>query len=344
MNLIEQAAKRLEELQRAGVDVPWEAAGLNETEARELLARGQNPARETAERAPANEPKAVVSAEVVAPVQEATAAPAGAQAPAVTEPAPHAPSRFAPKIGPRQSQMVELDTARLSANGYLVPGGPRSQLEEEFRIIKRPLLKNIKEPVGGPLHRGNLLMVTSALPGEGKTFSAINLAMSLAMELDHTVLLVDADVVRPSVLGRLGVGNQHKGLMDTLADPSLDLSDVILRTNIPKLALLPAGTPNPRATEMLASGIMEELLDELGRWYEDRIVVFDAPPLLPSTESRVLATRMGQIVMVVEAGGTTKAAVTQAFAAVESCPVVMSMLNKCRGMGPDSSYGYYGYY
>ncbi len=338
MNLIEQAAKRLEELQRAGVDVPWEAAGLNETEARELLSRGQNPARETAERAPANEPKAVVPAEVAevaAPVPEV---------PAVTEPAPHAPSRFAPKIGPRQSQMVEFDTARLAANGYLVPGGPRSQLEEEFRIIKRPLLKNIKEPVGGPLHRGNLLMVTSALPGEGKTFSAINLAMSLAMELDHTVLLVDADVVRPSVLGRLGVGNQHKGLMDTLADPSLDLSDVILRTNIPKLALLPAGTPNPRATEMLASGIMEELLDELGRWYEDRIVVFDAPPLLPSTESRVLATRMGQIVMVVEAGGTTKSAVTQAFAAVESCPVVMSMLNKCRGMGPDSSYGYYGYY
>lgn len=326
MNLIEQAARRLEELQRAGVEVPWAAAGLSEREVIDLLARRTPAAPAEATSVPETLPVSDPPSEIPADAERRAA------------------SRFAPKIGPRQSLAVELDVARLSAEGILVPGAPRSQIEEEFRVIKRPLLKNIEAPVGGPMPRSNLVMVTSALPGEGKTFSSINLAMSMAMELDHTVLLVDADVIRPSVFSRLGLPAGQKGLMDVLADPHLDLSDVILRTNIPKLALLPAGTPSPRSTEWLASAVMEDLLDELARWYGDRIVVFDAPPLLPSTESRVLATRMGQIVMIVEADATTKSAVAEAFAAVESCPVVMSVLNKCRGIKPGTGYGYYGYY
>ena len=183
-------------------------------------------------------------------------------------------------------------------------------------------------------------MVTSALPGEGKTFTSINLAMSIAKELDHTVLLVDADVVRPSVLGRLGLP-PARGLMDLLTDRDHDLADVLLKTNIPKLTLLPAGHSSSSTTELLASASMEELLDELATHYSDRIIIFDAPPLLPSTESRVLASRMGQVMVVVEADKTSRSTVQQAFATLEACPVVMGMINKYKGSPMGSGYGYY---
>lgn len=221
-----------------------------------------------------------------------------------------------------------------------------------MRIIKRPLLANVaKANVDGPdrIPRANLIQIVSAMPGEGKTFFAMNLAMSIAMEVDHSVLLVDADVLRPSVLARYGIEPAH-GLMDVLEaaslssrtgePPTIDLADVLLRTNVPKLSLLPAGTANAQSTEMLASVAMAALLDELAAKYSDRIVLFDAPPLIPTTESRVLASRVGQVLMVVEADQTTHAQVTQAYAAVEQCPVVLSVLNKCRS----KTTGTYGYY
>ncbi len=316
MNIIEQAAKRIEELRRAGVDVPWAAAGFKEGE-QTLAGAPQTAAADHPAKA-----AAVVS-------------------PPVLTPAPtSAPSHTSTSAAERRSRSVELDLKRLAAAGYLVPGQERSQLEEEFRIIKRPLIKNASGGAAAPVDRANLLMVSSALPGEGKTFSAINLAMSLASELDHTVLLVDADVVHPSVLDRLGLP-AAPGLMDVLTNPQLDLSEVMLRTNIPKLVLLPAGSARANATELLASANMERLLDELAQSYKDRIIVFDTPPLLPSTESRVLATHMGQVLVVVDADQTPRSSVVQAFAALESCPVVMSVLNKCRGPGSRSKYGYY---
>ncbi len=326
MNIIEQAAKRIEELRRAGVDVPWAAAGFKEGEADALMsgnAAGQ--ASQPAERVatpPAGSPPSGVQIPTLVDVRHAP--PTEPEAPAVV----------------RRSKSIELDTGRLAEAGYLVPGRERTQIEEEFRIIKRPLLKNALGDSAAPINRGNLIMVTSALPGEGKTFTAINLAMSIAMELDHTVLLVDADVVRPVVLDRLGLP-PAKGLLDVLTGATTDLSEVLLKTNIPKLTVLPAGTSSPHATELLASASMEQLLDELATSYHDRIVVFDAPPLLPSTESRVLATRMGQVLMVVEADKTAHSTVKQAFATLESCPVVMSVLNKCRGKRANTAYGYY---
>jgi protein-tyrosine kinase len=345
MNIIEQAAKRIEELRRAGVDVPWAAAGFKDGE-RDALLSGQ---------AAAGAQKAESSPFLTAvPSAGAAAAPVGDKAsvvPILRDEAVAAPI-LAPVAAPaampeetdskpaRRSKTIELDLDRLAQNGYLVPGLERSQMEEQFRIVKRPLLKNAAGDSAAPIDRANLIMVTSALPGEGKTFTAINLAMSIAMELDHTVLLVDADVVRPSVLDRLGV-RASKGLLDVLTNPEIDLSDVMLKTSIPKLTILPAGTANSRTTELLASGAMENLLDELAQSYDDRIIIFDAPPLLPSTESRVLATHVGQVVVVVESDRTHRSSVTQAFAALEACPVVMSVLNKCRGKLANSAYGYY---
>ncbi len=302
MSIIEQAAKRLEELRRAGIDVPVVPM-------------------------PASAPAVAVSASPppvpVAPVEPAFTANA--------DPV---------QVMARRSREVAIDLARLEREGYLVPSQARSKLAEQMRIIKRPLLANANGDSGQTIPRANLIQVVSAMPEEGKTFFAINLAMSIAMEVDHHVLLVDADVLRPSVLRRLGV-EPAPGLLDVLQSKDLLLSDVLLRTNVEKLSILPAGAANQKSTELLASAAMSTLLDELAAKYSDRIIVFDAPPLIPTTESRVLASHVGQVVMVVEAEKTTHSVVAQAYAAVAQCPVVLSVLNKCQNKGASDAYGYY---
>ena len=303
MTLIEQATKRLEELRRAGVELPW-------SNAQGGIERNANVA-------------------ALRPIDAGNDPTAPASKVAAEEARGH-----------RRSMTVNLDLQRLQASGFLVPAMVRSEIAREFRDIKRPLLKNARLEEGAPA-RGNVIMVTSALPGEGKTFCAINLAMSIAMEVDSHVLLVDADVLRPTILKTLGVP-PAPGLMDLLADSSADISTFLLRTNVPKLTVLPSGGSEGNSTELLASAAMERLLDELSTRYADRIVVVDSPPLLLTTESRVLASRVGQIVMVVEAFRTSQASVAQGFAAVEQCPLVYAVLNKAREKSHANG-GYYGY-
>lgn len=312
MSTIEQAAKRLEQLRRAGVDV------------------SELPNSTTDDTPPPGiaEPNGALPDTPVLTHRPDTSAPAAT------------PSTTATPNSDRKSRQIDLDFLKMQRAGLLVPGQPRSQLEEEIRIIKRPLLDNVKEQTAIRPERANLIMVTSATAGEGKTQTALNLAVSMAMELDYTVLLVEADVIRPTALERLGV-KADKGLLDLLQNPGMDLSDVLLKTNIPKLTLLPTGTGNARSTELLASGAMSHLLNELASKYNDRVIVFDTPPLLSTTESRVLAAQMGQVVMVVEAAKTSLPMVKQAFATVEDHPVVMTVLNKYRGPKGHNTYGYY---
>jgi receptor protein-tyrosine kinase len=163
------------------------------------------------------------------------------------------------------------------------------------------------------------------------------------MELDTTVLLVDADVARPAVPERLGLP-QDAGLLDLLTRKDLDVSDVMMRTNIDRLSILTAGTPHARATELLASEAMAGLIEELASRYPDRVLIFDAPPLLSSTESRVLANHMGQVVLVVEADRTPQTSVKSALDTIEDCPVVMTVLNKIERSETGSYYGGYGGY
>jgi exopolysaccharide/PEP-CTERM locus tyrosine autokinase len=240
-----------------------------------------------------------------------------------------------------ESRRIDIDLVRLRAAGFITPDTPGSLTAEEFRVLKRPLLANVMGPAA-PIRNANLIMVTSALPGEGKSFTAVNLAMSIAMELDRTVLLVDADVARPSLPRVLGLPEQ-KGLMDVLQDKSLKLSDVLLRSNIDKLTILTAGTQDAHATELLASEVMGRLLNEMARRYPDRVIIFDSPPLLMTTEARVLATRLGQIVFVVRAEQTPQSAVKEALATIETCPVKLMVLNQTRNV-EHVAYGYeYGY-
>jgi exopolysaccharide/PEP-CTERM locus tyrosine autokinase len=235
---------------------------------------------------------------------------------------------------------VDLDLERMRNMGMVTAAAGRTPVVEEFRIIKRPLLKRAFSEDNVKGKPNNLIMVTSSLPGEGKTFCAINLAMSIAMELDHTVLLVDADVARPSVLRTLGLPAQ-RGLMDILLDDKLDLSDVLLRTNVDTLSILSAGASNPRATELLASQTMRNLVYEIANRYQDRIVIFDSPPLLLTSEARVLASHMAQIVMVVEAETTTQHAVTEALRHLEGCDNVNLLYNKMREFPGEEAYDYH---
>ena len=246
------------------------------------------------------------------------------------------------------SRRVDLDLQALQAAGIVTPNAPRTNIADQFRVVKRPLILNAMGKGAAPVNHGNLIMVTSALAGEGKTFTSVNLAMSIAAELDHTVMLVDADVARPSVLRVLGLP-QGPGLLDVL-EGKVELPSALLRTNVDKLTVLPSGTPHAKATELLASEAMSKLLDDMATRYPDRIIIFDSPPLLLTTESRVLATHMGQVVVVVQAGRTLQSAVQQALATIESCPVRMMVLNQARmdgagayGYGYGYGYGAYGY-
>lgn len=253
-----------------------------------------------------------------------------------------APEATQKESEPNSALYCEIDLAKLREAGMITPDGERTQLSEEFRVIKRPLLTNAFNRGAAPIKNGNLVMVTSSFPGEGKSFSAINLAMSIAMERDHTVLLVDTDMAKPSIPGYLGL-ESGKGLMDLLLDEELKFSDVLIKTNIENLNILPAGRPHLHATELLASETMNRLLNEMAHRYPDRIIIFDAPPLLATTEARVLASRMGQIVMVVEAAKTPQAAVKEALTQIEKCEVVGLLLNKGSGVIGDDQFAYASY-
>jgi receptor protein-tyrosine kinase len=240
----------------------------------------------------------------------------------------------------RRSREVKIDLERLRANGVLTAGDQDSQIAEECRLIKRPLLQAAFGEDSGARERRNLVMVTSSVPGEGKTFLSVSLAMSMATELDRTVLLVDGDVLRGNVSAMMGL-EAGEGLTDVLAGKVTDLADVLLKTDVPKLTLLPAGQAYPNSTELLASDTMKAVIEELSRRYSDRIVLFDSPPLLAASGASVLARLMGQVVLVVEAERTPRSAVKESLRYLSGCAVAGVILNKARGRL--WSYGYKGY-
>jgi len=349
VSTIEQAAKRLEQLRQAGVEIadqaPATAAApaaepLPLRVARELEARGTSaPVHERLlERIQPPVPEAgVAAASPEFAVVHAEAPPMRARTVATPPVATPGTSQVAAPESPR----VEIDLGRLSANGYITPNAPRSRLAEEFRVIKRPLLMNARGKSASPVKNATRIMVTSALAGEGKTYVSLNLAMSLAQEVDTSVLLVDADASRPAVLTRLGLP-PSKGLLDLLVDSSLTLESVVLPTNVDRLWILPAGTPQPHATELLASDAMSRLVEQLSSSVAGRVVLFDTPPLLAASESRVLAAHMGQVILVISADDTPQGSVTDALASVENCPVVVTLLNKAAPGDTGNYYGSYG--
>lgn len=263
--------------------------------------------------------------------------------PSVPRQATHTSNPASPNLtSSSSSREVEINFERISEMGMLTLDQGKNQLTEEYRVIKRPLLNNAFGKNAANIPHANLIMVTSALPGEGKTFSAINLAISMASEMDRTVLLVEADVAKPAACQYLGISEPEKGLVDYLAEPDLDIADLMLKTNVPKLSIFPAGQRHAHSTELLSSVNMQNLMEELSQRYSDRVVIFDSPPLLLTSEAVVLAGLMGQIVLVIEAGKTPQSVVKDAVALLDANQIVGVLLNKSeRGVG--TGYGLYGY-
>lgn len=232
----------------------------------------------------------------------------------------------------------------LRKNNMLVTGsGLAASFSDEYRRIKRPLLSNIYGKSASLMEKSNLILVTSSIPGEGKTHTAINLALSIAHEKDHTVLLVDCDITRHGSSLLLGVSDKM-GLIDVLENDDISVGDAILRTDIPELCLISSGKQDEYVTELLASQRMSAFVEEIGERYDDRIIIFDGPPLLPTPQAQVLANLVGQVVFIVEAGKTPQALVEEALAMIPSEQATGLVMNKREGLGgnTDSYYGYYG--
>lgn len=362
MSLIEQAARRLEQLREAGSQLsgdlefpekgsavrrPDEESSIIERAAQKLRALGPDgggpvpdavsaaPVVDVPERAP--ESGSQPSTE---PVQQ-VALPGGPSGAASHADLEATTTRRPVRVSGRpRAREVEIDFNRILERGLLTPNSAQSRLANELRVIKRPLINNCVGKGATEVKHARRIMVTSALPGEGKSFISMNLALSIAMERDSTVLLLEGDPTRPALAEMLGIP-PARGLMDLLVDPSLDVSDVLIRTNLGRLSFIPAGTRQENATELLASTVMEDLVEQLYERYPDRILIFDSPPLLAAPEPRVLAQHMGQIVYVVEADQTAQSTVQEALATIESCPVVMAVLNKSSFREEGYYYSYY---
>ncbi|GLX82085.1 XrtA-associated tyrosine autokinase [Thalassotalea eurytherma] len=237
--------------------------------------------------------------------------------------------------------LLEIDIESLESRGYLIDNGTRKSIKDEFRQIKRKLFNNAFGPASKTLKNSNLVMVSSSTPNEGKTFVAINLALSIALEQDKTVLLVDSDVLRPSISRELGL-DHNSGLIEYLLGEKEQVNEIIYGTNIPNLKLIPAGNPHHLSNELLASGRMANLTEELAKRYPDRVVIFDSPPLIGVTETPVVASLMGQALIVVEESKTRIENVQAATENLNEDLAVGIVVNKAIRSHKDM-YGYYGY-
>jgi len=245
-----------------------------------------------------------------------------------------------PQPGTAQSQLFELDTRAMAIKGLILPETGYTRTAEEYRRIKHPLLRRA---FGGESPQ-NVIMVTSSVPNEGKTFSAVNLAISIAMELDRTALLIDLDIAKNGVSDALGLGDK-RGVVDVLiSQGSIGLSDVMLKTSIPKLSVLPAGTKDFNISELYSSQTMVEMMQDLATRFSDRVIIIDAPPMVSTSEARVLIDLVDQVVFVVEAEKTSKHLVEETLAQIDKAKLAGVLLNKTnQRVVADSYYGSYDY-
>lgn len=233
--------------------------------------------------------------------------------------------------------------ADLISGGLLAPLDQATAIADEFRRIKRPLIANATKADAETSDGMNVIMVASALPGAGKTFCTVNLAVSMSLERELNVLLVDADIPKPHVSREFGL-EDAPGLIDLLLDEDGDVASFLVRTDLNDISVLPAGRAHPQATELLASARMSQIVHELATRYRDRIVLIDSPPLLLTSEAQALAGQVGQIAFVVEAGETSRQMLAHALEALDSSKAINLILNKTRRfMGSGYYSGDYDY-
>jgi exopolysaccharide/PEP-CTERM locus tyrosine autokinase len=266
---------------------------------------------------------------------------APAAAPVAASPEPEvAKAKPAPQ---RVGGKAVVDREKLRALGFIVPDAPTGPIAEEFRLVKRQLLLGAAPGSSVPADKRQTILVCSSQPDEGKTFCALNLALSLAGEREHEVLLVDADFPKPEILSILGI-EAGRGFVDALADPALDPESLVVRTDIGSLSVLAAGRQTNDVPELLGSERTREVLERLTAGRPNRIVLFDSPPALMASAASVLATHVGQLAMVVRADATTEADLKEAVSMLSGCRHTSLLLNGVGFAATGRKFGsYYGY-
>ncbi len=314
------------------------------------LVKKQKPLPQVVQQPPAfeEEPAPVVASSADATLQapeektvavpHATAPPAPEPPPAVATPAPQA--SLTEVVVEHECQ---IDFEHLGAHGFLVPGHENAVTNREFRRIKRPLLLNTREAVAAKYPKpNNVIFITSAVSGEGKTFVSMNLALSLAGELDRSVLLVDGDAAKGDLSTWMGIHGE-KGLVDLLQESNGYGESTVIGTNVDRLSVMPSGRFTDNLDELYASELMDTLVYGMARRDPNRLIVIDGPPLLATTEAAVLARLAGQVLLVVEASKTSQHVVQQALGQLEGCQLASALLNKA-SESSEAGYGYgYGY-
>lgn len=262
------------------------------------------------------------------------------------------PSSIIPKASKKKVEFAgekhHLDEDNLVKRGLLAPLDSALPVADEFRRIKRPLVANYSKNTFAPGEHANLIMIASALPGAGKTFCSVNLAASISLERELSVLLVDADVAKPHISDAFGLGSEP-GLIDLLVDDELSPSDVLVRTDMNDMQVIPAGRKHPQATELLASERMVDVMNELSLRYDDRIIIMDSPPMLITSEAQAIADHAGQIVLIIECGKTTSEEISDTLELIDSDKATNVVLNKsvytqrAGYYGGGYGYGYNGF-
>ena len=238
-----------------------------------------------------------------------------------------------------------IDRQRLREQGMIVPEGSVTGLLEEFRIVKRQVLLEAAQlrELDSDDPKAQRVLVCSPLPGEGKTYCSVNLALSMAAEKEAEVVLVDADFAKPSVLSTLGLPG-GPGLMDALVDPALDVAELVLGTDVPGLWVLPAGNATNSDSEYLNSARTAEVLGRLTQGAPHRMVIFDSPPALAASPAAELAKYVGQAVVVARADSTGQGALEDAISLLSGCANIQLLLNAANFSPSGRRFGsYYGY-
>jgi protein-tyrosine kinase len=246
-----------------------------------------------------------------------------------------------PEAAPRPAKSMTLDMDALRARGYLPEQGMDKPFADHYRHIKRTLIEKAMSGVAA-VGEPHVIMVTSALPGDGKTFTSVNLALNMALERDISVLLVDCDVAKRHVSEIVGLKDEA-GLLDALADESVDTESLIVQTHLRGLSILPAGRRREGTAELLSSNRMRQIVAHLSKRNPRRIVLLDSPPLLITNEGRTLVKIAGQVALVVRAGQTPRHAVQEALGLFDPRQAGGIILNQVQATRLEDYYGYGSY-
>ncbi len=346
-SLLERAAERYDLMHEPRVLPPLPAAEPVRVQPEPEVPAAPEPVAE----APVIEtPRAedIVAEEALEPVEVEAEVEDAAEAPERVEivlPVARPVARVKP--APSRGRSIAIDRETLAEEGMLVPGAPVTALAEEFRLIKRQLINTARTiwtaDNEGNENRARMILVCSAKPNDGKTFCAINLALSMSAEKDVEVLLVDADFAKPDVLSRLGA-SEGPGLLDVLAGDIEDVESCVIATDVPQLSVLPAGTRSNADTELLASDRANAILESLAAADPRRIVIFDSPPVLAASPASVLAGLVGQVMLVVRADRTSESDLREAIGLLDGCDQIQLVLNSVSFQPGGRRFGSYGAY